>query len=236
MMHLPKDYLDDLLIRMTHHSSAIENNTITLGETISILLHRIIPSKVSVREFFEIENHRMAFMYIIDHIDQELTIAMVHDVHSLLMDRLHHERGKFKSKENVIVGASLQTASPTETPSLMHQWIQNMNNQIQRANTPDDIIASVISSHIEFERIHPFADGNGRTGRLLMMHILLHNQVVPFVILKEHKQEYFKFLQNQEAESFATYAKEIIDKEQQRYNAFLNSIPGQQPREMHRRC
>lgn len=51
MMHLPKDYMDDLLVRMTHHSSAIENNTITLSEAISILLHRTIPGKISVREF-----------------------------------------------------------------------------------------------------------------------------------------------------------------------------------------
>ncbi|RIX60038.1 Fic family protein [Paenibacillus nanensis] len=227
MMHLPKDYLDDLLVRMTHHSSAIENNTTTLSETIAILLHRMIPARVAVREFFEIENHRMAFNYIIENIDQELSIAMVREVHSLLMDRLHHERGRFKSKENLILGASFQTASPTETPTLMHQWLQKLNDQIQQAKSQYDIIASVCSSHIEYERIHPFADGNGRTGRLLMMHLLLRNHIVPFVILKDHKKEYFQFLEYQEAEAFTEYAKGNIDKEQQRYNAFFNSVPEQ---------
>lgn len=226
-MHLPKDYLDDLLIRMTHHSSAIENNTITLGETVSILLHRIIPGKVSVRNFFVIENHRMAFNYIIEHIDQELTVTMVHDVHSLLLDRLHHERGRFKSKENGIVGANFHTASPTETPALMYQWVQNINNQMQQTKSPDDIIASVCSSHIEFERIHPYSDGNGRTGRLIMMLLLLQNQILPLVIHKEHKQEYFQYLENQDAIGFAVYATKNINKEQQRYYAFLNSLPKQ---------
>jgi Fic family protein len=225
MLHLPKDYLDDLLVRMTHHSSAIENNTITLSEAISILLHRTIPGKISVREFYEIENHRMAFNYIIEHIDQELTISMVHDVHSILMDRLHHERGQFKSQENAIVGASFQTASPTETPSIMHQWLENLNDQMQQAKSPHEIIASVCSSHIEYERIHPYADGNGRTGRLLMMHLLLQNKIVPLVIQKENKHEYFQFLENQDAQGFAAYAVTTIEKEQQRYNAFFNSLP-----------
>lgn len=224
-MHLPKEYLDDLLVRMTHHSCAIENNTITLNEAVSILLYRMIPGKVSVREFYELENHRIAFNYIIENIDQELTISLIHGIHSLLLDRLHHEKGQFKSQENAIVGASNHTASPKETPSLMDQWLLNLNNQIQQANSSDDIIFLICSSHIEFERIHPYVDGNGRTGRLLMMFLLLQNQVVPLVIHKDNKLEYFQFLGEQNAERFAVYAKATIDIEQQRYKAFLNSLP-----------
>lgn len=95
----------------------------------------------------------MAFNHIIEHINQELTISLIHDVHSLLMDRIHHERGRFKSQENAIVGAAFQTASPEETPSLMHQWIQNLKYQIQQAKSADEITTAVCSSHIEFERI-----------------------------------------------------------------------------------
>lgn len=64
MIKLVKDYVDDILVRAAHHSSAIENNTITLSETISILLHNTIPGGISVREFYEIENHKMAFNYL----------------------------------------------------------------------------------------------------------------------------------------------------------------------------
>lgn len=167
----------------------------------------------------------MAFNYIIEHINQELTISLIHAVHSLLMDRIHHERGRFKSQENAIVGAAFQTASPKETPSLMQQWIQNLKYQIQQAKSSDEITTAVCSSHIEFERIHPYADGNGRTGRLLMMHILLQNQVLPLVILKESKYEYIQFLENQDVEGFAAYAAATLNKEQQRYHSFLNSIP-----------
>lgn len=224
-MHLPKEYLDDLLVRMTHHSCAIENNTSTFSEAVSILLYRVIPGKISVHEFYEIENHRLAFNYIIENIDQELTISFIHDIHSLLLDRIHHERGQFKSQKNAIVGASNHTASPKETPSLMDQWLLNLNNRIQKAKSSDDIILSICSSHIEFERIHPYADGNGRTGRLLMMFLLLQNKIAPLVIQKENKLEYFQFLEEQNAEGFAVYTASIIEKEKQRYKAFLNSLP-----------
>ncbi|MCG7380066.1 Fic family protein [Paenibacillus sp. ACRSA] len=224
MMHLPKDYLDDLLVRMTHHSCAIENNTITLSETVSILIYQMIPGKVSVREFYELENHRIAFNYIIESINQELTISLIHDVHSLLMDRLDHEKGHFKSHENVIVGATFPTASPKETPLLMDQWLLNLNNRIQKAKSSDDIILSICSSHIAFERIHPYKDGNGRTGRLIMMHLLLKNRVVPLVILKDQKHKYFQFLDKQDTEGFTVYTTENINKDRQRYNAFLNSL------------
>lgn len=223
-MHLPKDYLDDLLVRMTHHSCALESNNIRLSEAISILLYRVIPGEISVREFYKIENHRIAFNYIIENIDQELTISFIHDVHFLLMDRLDHEKGHFKSHENAIVGATFPTASPKETLSLMDQWLLNLNDHIQQAKSPDDIILSICSSHIAFKRIHPYANGNGRTGRLIMMHLLLKNRVVPFVILKENKREYLQFLENQDVEGFAVYAKENINKERKRYNAFLNSL------------
>ncbi|MFC3770336.1 Fic family protein [Paenibacillus sp. GCM10012303] len=96
---------------------------------------------------------------------------------------------------------------------------------MQQAKSPHEIIASVCSSHIEYERIHPYADGNGRTGRLLMMHLLLQNKIVPLVIQKENKHEYFQFLENQDAQGFAAYAVTTIEKEQQRYNAFFNSLP-----------
>ncbi|WDM21290.1 Fic family protein [Paenibacillus polymyxa] len=223
-MNLPKDYLDDLLVRMTHNSCAVENNSVTLNETISILLYRTIPGKLSVREFYEIENHSIAIKYIIDNINQDFTIPWIHNVHSLLMDRLHHEKGRFKSHENAIVGATFPTASLKETPILMDQWLLSLNNQIQQAKSPDDIIHSVCSSHIEFERIHPYVDGNGRMGRLLMVHLLLKNRILPLVIHKEHKQEYLQFLKNQDVEGFAVYARKNINNERQRYNAFLDSL------------
>ena len=64
MAKFPQDYLDDILVRMAYHNSAIEGNTITLPETVSIILEGTTPGNKSIREFYEIENHKEAFHYI----------------------------------------------------------------------------------------------------------------------------------------------------------------------------
>ena len=225
MIKLIKDYVDDILVRATHHSSAIENNTITLNETISILLHHTIPGSVSVREFYEIDNHRMAFNFLIENLGQDFQLSIIHETHSILLDRLHHERGRFKTQENAIVGANFTTAPPSETPAIMLQWVDNINYRIGLAKTDGDIIQAVCESHIQFERIHPYADGNGRTGRLLMIYLLLKNNIHPLIINKEDKYKYITYLAEQDSKGFTEYAMEVIKKERERYSSFLNSEP-----------
>lgn len=223
MIKLVKDYVDDILVRATHHSSAIENNTITLNETVSILLYNTIPGSVSVREFYEVDNHKMAFNYLIQNLDQEFSLLTVHDIHSILLDRLHHERGRFKSQGNAILGAGFSTSSPHETPMIMQQWIDNIKVRINSAKSEDDIIQAICESHIEFERIHPYADGNGRTGRLIMIYLLLKNDLYPLVVDKKDKYKYINFLADQDVLGFVSYVKIAMQQEKERYVAFLNS-------------
>ncbi|MFZ3591062.1 Fic family protein [Bacillus sp. DJP31] len=207
-----KDYVDDILVRATHHSLAIENNTITLNETISILLHNTIPGSVSVREFYEVDNHRIAFNFLIQNLDQEFTLSILHGVHSTLLDRLHHERGRFKSQGNAIIGETFTTASPLETPIIMNQWVDNINYRIESALSEEEIIQAVCESHIYFERIHPYADGNGRTGRLLMLYLLLKNNIQPLIINKDDKFKYITFLAEQDVLGFTEYANGVIQR------------------------
>lgn len=78
----------------------------------------------------------------------------------------------------------------------------------------------VCESHIEFERIHPFADGNGRTGRLIMNYLLMKNDIAPLVIEKVDKERYIFFLANQDVNGFSDYAEEKIQKERKRMKSF----------------
>ncbi|RKL65811.1 hypothetical protein CR203_18285 [Salipaludibacillus neizhouensis] len=121
MLNLIEDYVDDILVRSTHHSLAIENNTLKLDEIISIFLHHTITGKTSVRKFYEVDNHRIAFHSLIDILNQEFNLSTILNTNSILLDRLHHERGKFKSQDNAIVGSYFRTSSPSETPILMHK-------------------------------------------------------------------------------------------------------------------
>lgn len=73
----------------------------------------------------------------------------------------------------MIIGAEFQTASPGETPYLMTQLIDNLAYRLEVADSDDDKLLAILDTHIQFERIHPFSDGNGRTGRMVLNYSLL---------------------------------------------------------------
>jgi len=221
-----QDYLDDILVRLAHHSAGIEGNTISLPATVSIIVNGTLPmsGKATVREFYEIENHKQAFENMLSHLlnEEPLTIAIVKDIHADLTDRLQYDRGQFKKNENMILGAEFQTASPSETPLLMAQLIDNLAYRLEHSESDDEKLIAILDTHIQFERIHPFSDGNGRTGRMILNYSLLQQGFPPLIIEKETKAEYIEFLGNQDLDGFFQFAKELLEKEQRRMQAFQN--------------
>lgn len=221
-----KDYLDDILVRLAHHSAGIEGNTISLPATVSIIVNGTLPmsGKATVREFYEIENHKQAFENIMTHLlnEDSLTVTIIKEIHADLTDRLQYDRGQFKKNENVILGAEFQTASPSETPFLMTQLIDNLAYRLDIAGSDDDKLLAILGTHIQFERIHPFSDGNGRTGRMVLNYSLLQQGFPPLIIEKETKAEYIEFLGNQDLDGFFNFSKELIEKEQKRMQGFQN--------------
>lgn len=199
-MSFNTNYLMDILVRIAYHSSSIEGNTISLPETISIILENTLPGNhKKIREFYEIENHRLAFEYILEQLEQQnkINLTAVKTIHALLMDRLQHDKGQFKSTQNAIVGADFKTATPQETPILMTQWINNLIYRLEQKITTDEIITILADTHIQFERIHPFSDGNGRTGRLIMLWLALQYLTVPVMINKDNRAQYMEMLATQ---------------------------------------
>ncbi len=100
----------------------------------------------------------------------------------------------------------------------MNYFIYNYNNEEQ------DIFYKIAKYHIEFEKIHPFEDGNGRTGRLLLNYELLKNDLPPVVIAKDDRVKYFEFLRNNNINDFAKWLKELSNQEQERLQKFGLSI------------
>ncbi|MCA9766991.1 MAG: Fic family protein, partial [Carnobacterium sp.] len=166
---ITSDYFEDILVRLAHHSAGIEGNTISLPATVSIIVNGTLPinSGATVREFYEIENHKQAFDHMINHLinEDKLSIELIKEIHGDLTDRLQYDKGLFKKSENMIIGAEFRTSSPAETPMLIFQLIDNLNYLMEHAETKEDRLKAILDTHIQFERIHPFSDGNGRTGR-----------------------------------------------------------------------
>ena len=223
---IPQDYLDDILVRLAHHSAGIEGNTISLPATVSIILNGTLPisSGATVREFYEIENHKQAFSNMLDHLENNdtLSVSIIKEIHADLTDRLQYDKGQFKKNENLIIGAEFQTASPSETPFLVQQLVDNLDYRLENATTEEEKLESVLDTHIQFERIHPFSDGNGRTGRMLMNYSLLQEGFPPLIIEKETKATYVELLAKQDVSGFLSFAKEILAKEQKRMQYFQN--------------
>ncbi|MGL4864259.1 MAG: Fic family protein [Cetobacterium sp.] len=223
---LTKEYLDDLLVRLAHHSSAIEGNTITLNQTVSIILNDTIPGSINKREFYEVENHKQAFEYIQHNLlnREKLSLGVIKEIHRLLLDHLDFNRGNFKNISNAIVGAEFDTASPEQTPNLMYQWLNNYEYLMENAETEEEKIRIILEKHIEFERIHPFNDGNGRTGRMIILYSLLENNLAPIIISKELKPRYILGLAEQDTNLLYDLVQPLIDKEKDRMQKFQNKI------------
>lgn len=223
---MPQNYLDDMLVRLAHHSAGIEGNTISLPATVSIILNGTLPisSGATVREFYEIENHKQAFSNMLDHLESNdtLSVSIIKEVHADLTDRLQYDKGQFKKNENLIIGAEFQTASPSETPFLVQQLVDNLEYRLENAATDEEKLERILDAHIQFERIHPFSDGNGRTGRVIMNYSLLQERFPPLIIEKETKATYIELLAKQDLDGFMSFAKEILAKEQKRMKAFQN--------------
>ena len=224
MKNITAEYLDDVLVRLAHHSSAIEGNTISLADTVSIILHGTIPGTPSKREFYEIDNHRGVFEFVLSAVAKKeaLSVSLVNDIHRLLMDRLAYDAGKFKQHENAILGSDLVTASAHQTPMLMQQWVENTKYQLESTKDYDEKIDIITASHIEFEKIHPYSDGNGRTGRMVMNFLLLVSDNYPLIIKGEQRSQYINFLSTDDKTGFAEFAKELIIAEQDRGQRFGN--------------
>ena len=216
------EYFLDLSVRMTHHSNAIEGNTLTLNETATIILDSTIPGSKSVREVFEVLNHKRAIDYMLNELanDQNLDIYMIKNINKEILDRLNDNAGNFKNSSNAIIAADFETSTPSQAPVLTKNWIENLNYRLKLCKNDDEKLSEILNSHIEFERIHPFSDGNGRTGRLIMLYLCFQENISPFVIEKNDRALYMNYLREQNADIILDKVKELQEFEKKRMEQF----------------
>ena len=216
------EYFLDLSIRITYHSNAIEGNTLTLNETATIILDSIIPGSKSVREVFEVLNHKRAIDYMISELenDKKLDIYVIKSINKEILDRLNDNAGNFKRNSNAIIGANFETSTPSQAPIFTKNWIENLNYRLELCKNDDEKLLEILNSHIEFERIHPFSDGNGRTGRLIMMYLCFQEKISPFVIEKNDRALYMNYLREQNTDIIFDKVKELQEFEKRRMEQF----------------
>ena len=184
-------------IDLTYNSNHIEGSCLSHEQTRYIYETNTIgisDGTVNVDDIVETVNHFRCIDYIIDHAQDKLTEGMIKEIHRILKTGTSDSRkswfnvGDYKKLPNEVGGN--QTCPPEKVQSMLSVLLKSYNSKKQK--TLDDII----DFHKQFESIHPFQDGNGRTGRLIMFKECLANGIVPFIITDDLKYFYYRGLQN----------------------------------------
>ena len=212
-----KEYLEDLITRSTYHSNAIEGSTLTYAETYAILYNDNtfkIQGK-EPREIYEAINHKNALELVFENIQDEAIFddRFIKSLNETINRNIKDTKG-YRAIQVFIRGSQHIPPAPEKIPNLMNYYIYNYNNDGQ------EIFDKIARYHIEFEKIHPFEDGNGRTGRLLLNYELLKNNIPPVIISKEDRVKYFEFLSNDDSLGLAEWLRELSNAEEERMKRF----------------
>ncbi|MGK0469501.1 Fic family protein [Clostridium sp.] len=193
---LPKDIVnnlhEDLVLRWTFNSNAIEGNTLTLQET-KVALEGITVGGKSLREHFETINHREAILYVEElvQLGELLNENDIKSIHSLILKNIDDKSaGTYRNINVIISGAQHKPPLSINVPSLMQEFVAWYKEEHTNMH-PVELAARV---HVDFVGIHPFVDGNGRTSRLLMNLELIKHGFPPAVIEFKDRLEYYKAL------------------------------------------
>lgn len=219
---LRMDYWNDLMVRMAHHSTAIEGNSLSQGDTKSLLLDGYVPRAMELREMHEVLNYKRFMDFLQESLteDRALSLDFIKDVHAVLCrDAIEGVAGRFKQIPNLVVGADFVPTPPYLVPTELQNWLLDLAAQLAAAKSAEEKIAAICRQHIRFERIHPFADGNGRVGRALIVCSCLQEREAPIVIPVEERKRYMNCLNTEDLPGFVAFAKELQEKEEERLRA-----------------
>ena len=182
-------------IEFTYNSNHIEGSRLTHDETRYIYETNTIGienKQFNVDDIVETVNHFRCIDYIIENSDRTITEKMLKELHLILKTGTSDSRqswfavGDYKKLPNEVSG--LETTSPED----VHDKIKELLNAYKEPVTPS--LDTLLDFHVQFERIHPFQDGNGRIGRLLLFKECLKHEIVPFIITDEVKLFYYRGL------------------------------------------
>lgn len=192
-VHTLRSIREHLIVNWTYHSNAIEGNTLTLSET-KVALEGITIGGKTIKEHLEVINHKEAILYVEDIVRRQEPLSewQIKSIHRLILKSIDDEHAGAYRNENVIISGATHIPSDfVQVKALMEELMQHYDLHWQ-TNVHAVERASLL--HIEFVKIHPFIDGNGRTARLLLNFELMKNGYPPIVIEKEDRAEYYRAL------------------------------------------
>ncbi|MCD5381268.1 MAG: Fic family protein [Candidatus Pacebacteria bacterium] len=186
------DIYDFFLLEMTYHTNGIEGSTFNEPEVKAVLFDDVTIPNRTVLEHQEAKNHQAALGFVMRWIREEngkITESLIKRAHEILMNGIMHNAGQYRTHKVRIVGSHMTTKNPLKIEEDMKEFVKACNV------VPEDAVFHIAKTHAQFELIHPFSDGNGRVGRLLMLVQAFQNNLAPVLIKKEKKLAYYNYLQ-----------------------------------------
>lgn len=196
---------EQIMLEWIYNSNAIEGSTLTLRETQLILETGFTVGGKSLREHFEVINHRDAIEYVEDLTNQDVPLSAFHirQIHKLVLSRIDDENaGQYRRTQVRIAGAQHIPPESWEIPQQMQDW----ERWLRQAEGELHPVVLAAQAHHRLVAIHPFIDGNGRTARLVMNLILFRYGYPPTVILKSDRRQYYQVLMQADAGRMAPLA------------------------------
>lgn len=177
---------------MVYNSNAIENSTLTLEDTEKILLEGVIPKNSDAREVYEAKNLARVTEILLNEPEKELSEEFMLELHKILLSNIKdYCAGRFRKDGEWVRVANHVGANPNFIKKLMGELLEKFNK------SREFFLDSIAYFHAEFETIHPFCDGNGRIGRVLINQQLLKQSFPPIIVQnKSKKKEYYPLFNN----------------------------------------
>lgn len=199
-----KDLYEHFCVRSTYHSDAIEGSTLTERETGLVIFENVNLKNKTLVEHMEAKNHKAAIQHMFDFLisKKDIDESYVMRLHGILMNGIIDNAGNYRNHAVRIVGTNVITANYLKAPELMGALVKEIKGA-EKLNQAD-LIQKSAEIHARFEKIHPFSDGNGRVGRLLLNTMLFMHKISPAIIEKEKKILYYTYLeQAQEHDNYS---------------------------------
>ena len=186
-------------VNFSYNSNKIEGSRLTSEQTEAIFdTSSYIPKSddlIKLDDLIESKNHFKLLDYILDNVDKILTKEMIIEMNKLLKRNTSDEEnprynvGGFKVVPNIIGLVNvIKTTAPEDVENELEKLLHEYNNKTNIT------LEDIVDFHYKFELIHPFGDGNGRVGRIIMFKECLKNNIMPFIILDEDKSYYMRGL------------------------------------------
>lgn len=220
---------ESFMVQFTYNSNAIEGNTLTLGETAMVLEGLTIDQK-PLKDHLEAIGHRDAFEYIEDLVQEKtlLSESIIKNIHSLVLINRPKDKGIYRRIPVTIAGGFIQPVQPFQIQAQMEVLIEK-NEEWKSTLNP---IERVARFHLEFEGIHPFIDGNGRTGRLILNLDLMQNNYLPVNVKFADRKKYYAAFDTYFKNDDVSAMTELIGNNLlERINEYINILSDSQTQE-----